>query len=166
MRTALRRKAAKVELGTLRELEAHPSTDADEVWELRDAGRDPYTPASDALAQLLPADQRFTDVHAGMLGRDGSRLDLRSGPVQVPQRMRHALLRQRTVSVLRNGPADYPLLTLFDKYVPDPHWAVGAPAHQATMSNARSSVMGRRPALVRAAGHRGNTDQSLVQCVA
>jgi hypothetical protein len=33
--------------------------------------------------------------------------------------MRRALLRQRTTSILCNGPDDYPLLTLLDQYVRD-----------------------------------------------
>jgi hypothetical protein len=31
--------------------------------------------------------------------------------------MRQVLRRQRTTSILCNGPADWPLLTLFDRYV-------------------------------------------------
>jgi hypothetical protein len=31
--------------------------------------------------------------------------------------MRKPLLRQRTASILCNDPADYPLLTIFDRYV-------------------------------------------------
>ena len=35
-----------------------------ELWQLRDAGRDTYTPAEDALGELLPAAHRLNDVHA------------------------------------------------------------------------------------------------------
>lgn len=90
--------------------------DTRDVCELRDAGRDTYTPATDALAQLLPAEHRFVDVHAGMLATAGDRLDLPTGAVPVPAHMRRSLMRQRTTSVLCNGPTDWPLLTLFDKY--------------------------------------------------
>jgi hypothetical protein len=101
----------------LQAVEADRQTTPEEIWDLRDAGRDTYTPAADALARLVPAELTFTDVHTGMLTSSGDRLDLPSGPVAVPPPMRRALLRQRTTSVLCNGPNDYPLLTLFDNYV-------------------------------------------------
>lgn len=93
------------------------STTVVELWQLRDAGRDTYTPAEDALVELLPAAHRLNDVHAGMLTAGGAQLQLATGPVTVPPHMRKALLRQRTASILCNGPADWPLLTLFDRYV-------------------------------------------------
>lgn len=100
----------------LQQVEADPATDAEEIWELRDAGRDTFTPAEDALSQLVSPDQRFVDVHAGMLSSDGSQLSLPDQQLPVPAHMRRTLLRQRTTSVLCNGPADWPLLTLFDEY--------------------------------------------------
>jgi hypothetical protein len=84
-----------------------------EVWQLRDA----YTPAEDALGELLPSAHRLNDVHAGMLTDGGARLQLATGPVVVPPHMRKVLSRQRTASILCKGPDDYPLLTLFDRYV-------------------------------------------------
>jgi hypothetical protein len=103
----------------LQHVEADPGTYPEEIWELRDAGRDTYTPAADALGRLLNPEDRFTDVHAGMLSADGARLKLPHRTVLVPMCMRRALLRQRTTSILCNGPDDYPLLTLMDQYVPD-----------------------------------------------
>ena len=41
------------------------STTIPELWHLRDAGRDTYTPAQDAPCELLPAEDRLNDVHAG-----------------------------------------------------------------------------------------------------
>jgi hypothetical protein len=35
----------------------------------------------------------------------------------VPAHVRKPLLRQRIASILCNGPADYPLLAIFDRYV-------------------------------------------------
>ena len=93
------------------------STTIPELWQLRDAGRDTYTPAEDALGELLPAAHRLNDVHAGMLTADGSQLQLTTGPIAVPPHMRKVLRRQRTASILCNGPADWPLLTLFDRDV-------------------------------------------------
>jgi hypothetical protein len=84
-----------------------------EVWQLRDA----YTPAEDALGELLPSAHRLNDVHAGMLTDGGARLQLATGPVVVPPHMRKVLSRQRTASILCKGPDDYPLLPLFDRYV-------------------------------------------------
>ena len=52
-----------------------------------------------------------------MLTAGGAQLLLTAGPVTVPAHMRKPLLRQRTASILCNGPADWPLLTLFDRYV-------------------------------------------------
>lgn len=93
------------------------STTVSELWQLRDAGRDTYTPAEDALVELLPAEHRLNDVHADMLTDGGARLQLSTGPVAVPLHMRRVLRRQRTASILCNGPADWPLLTLFDRYI-------------------------------------------------
>ncbi|MGY1915837.1 hypothetical protein [Blastococcus sp. SYSU DS0973] len=56
-------------------------------------------------------------MHADMLTAGGAQLLLTAGPVTVPAHMRKPLLRQRTASILCNGPADYPLLTIFDRYV-------------------------------------------------
>jgi hypothetical protein len=58
-----------------------------EVWQLRDA----YTPAEDALGELLPSAHRLNDVHAGMLTDGGARLQLATGPVVVPPHMRKVL---------------------------------------------------------------------------
>lgn len=88
-----------------------------EQWQLRDAGRDTYTSAEDALSQLLPAAHRLNDVLAGMLTAGGTQLQLATGPIAVAPHMRKVLRRQRTSSILCNGPADWPLLTLFDRYV-------------------------------------------------
>jgi hypothetical protein len=52
-----------------------------------------------------------------MLTDGGARLQLATGPVPVPPHMRRVLLRQRTASILWNGPADWPLVTLFDRHV-------------------------------------------------
>jgi hypothetical protein len=70
-----------------------------EVWQLRDA----YTPAEDALGELLPSAHRLNDVHAGMLTDGGARLQLATGPVVVPPHMRKVLSRQRTASILCKG---------------------------------------------------------------
>jgi len=58
-----------------------------EMWQLRDA----YTPAEDALGELLPSAHRLNDVHAGMLTDGGARLQLATGPVVVPPHMRKVL---------------------------------------------------------------------------
>jgi hypothetical protein len=110
--------AARTDPGTVRELvmavEADPATSPDEVWALRDAGRDCYTPALDAVSRLLPAERRLADLHAGMVASDGSWLRTADGErVVVPAPMRKALARQRTASTMCNGPGDWPLLTLF-----------------------------------------------------
>ncbi|HST99675.1 MAG TPA: hypothetical protein VLJ85_18660 [Geodermatophilus sp.] len=75
-----------------------------DVWQLRDA----YTPAEDALGELLPSAHRLNDVHAGMLTDGGARLQLATGPVVVPPHTRKVLSRQRTASILCKGPDDYP----------------------------------------------------------
>jgi hypothetical protein len=54
-----------------------------------------------------------------MLAPDGARLLLPDRTLPVPTHMRRALLRQRTTPIPCNGPADYPLLALFDQYVRD-----------------------------------------------
>jgi hypothetical protein len=57
---------------------------------------------------VLPGAHRLDDVHAGMLTDGGARLQLATGPVVVPPHMRKVLRRQRTASILCNGPDDYP----------------------------------------------------------
>ena len=52
-----------------------------------------------------------------MLTAGGAQLPLTAGPVTAPVHMRKPLPRQRTASILCNGPADYSLLTIFDRYV-------------------------------------------------
>jgi hypothetical protein len=95
-------------------VEVDPETTPDEVWALRDAGRDLYTPALDAVTRLLPPQDRLVDLHAGMVAADGSWLRTTGGQrIIVPAPMRAAVARQRTASTLCNGPADWPLLTVF-----------------------------------------------------
>lgn len=94
------------------------STTPAECWQLRDAGRDAFTPAQDSLGQLLAVEDQFHDVHANALTPDGGALTTPAGRVApVPVEMRRALLRQRTHSIMCNGPDDWPLLTMFDNYV-------------------------------------------------
>ena len=81
-----------------------------------EAGRDTYTPAEDASSNCSRPSIAY-DVHADMLTAGGARLLLTAGAVTVPSHMRKSLLRQRTASILCNGLADYPLLTIFDCYV-------------------------------------------------
>jgi len=83
---------------------------------LRDAGRDLYTPAPDAISRLLPAEHRLADLHAGMVAADGSWLRTAKGRrIDGPVPMRATLARQRTASTVCNGPGDWPLLTVFDE---------------------------------------------------
>lgn len=110
--------AAGTDPATVRALlmavEADPTTTPDEVWVLRDAGRDLYTPALDAASRLLPPSHRLADLHAGMVAPDGSWLRTADGErIIVPPPMRAALARQRTASTMCNGPGDWPLLTMF-----------------------------------------------------
>jgi hypothetical protein len=110
--------AARTDPATVRALlmavEADPATSADEVWALRDAGRDLYTPALDAATHLLPSSHALADLHAGMIAADGSWLRTTEGQrIAVPAPMRAALARQHTASTLCNGPGDWPLPTLF-----------------------------------------------------
>jgi len=97
-------------------VEADAATTPDEVWGLRDADRDLYTPALDAVSRLLPAQHRLPDLRAGMVAADGAWLRTTDGRrIDVPASMRAALARQRTVSTGCNGPGDWPLLTVFDE---------------------------------------------------
>lgn len=118
--------AARTDPAAVRQLvmavEADTDTTPEEVWALRDAGRDCYTPALDAASRLLPPAHRLTDLHAGMVAGDGSWLRTSGGQhITVPTPMRKALARQRTASTMCNGPSDWPLLTLFTE-VPQ-RWA-------------------------------------------
>jgi hypothetical protein len=68
----------------------------------------PDTPKLDAVSRaLLPPEHRLTDLHAGMVTGDGSRLSTADGQrIIVPAHMRKVLARQRTASTLCNGPGD------------------------------------------------------------
>lgn len=91
-------------------VQADPQTMQDEVWALRDAGRDSYTPAMDAVSRLLPPSYRPADLAAA----ERSWLRTTDGePHHDPEPMRPALAWQRNATTLCRGPGDWPLLTIF-----------------------------------------------------
>jgi hypothetical protein len=142
--------AARLDADELRRLlgavEVDADTTADEVWALRDAGRDLYLAALDVVTRVLPGHHRLAAVHTSMVAGDGSWLQAPDGQRHaVPVPMRAALARQRTVATMCNGPGDWPLLTLFDEL----------PTAAGTVSHRRVHSRRARPATPRNPGRQG-----------
>lgn len=86
-------------------------------WQVHDLARDTFAPARDCVdhlcrqAGLDPALVPRTRLSA--LDQEGRTLAIGGHPLPVPELMRPAVLRQRTMSLLSGGTANSPLLTIF-----------------------------------------------------